>query len=164
MRYLLAAFLMIPASVLAQEVPNVTGQAVQEGKTEYLYIKRKSIRPENLQTQTQPKQKETFVPVAEPEPEPPKAKNWTATAGMRLIDVLRRWVKEENVKLMWKASNTNLYVTKTMEFDKTFENAVATLLDEFKTLDTPPRSIVAMNPSTGQKTLTITDKSGKQPY
>lgn len=106
------------------------------------------------ETPTQPDtQADTAVNQAQ---QKPVAGQWLATAGQSVRDVLVEWSLNENVELIWD-SNNQFKVLKTLNVNKSYEDAVASLLGQYmhESVEVRPVGQLYIDPNDGRKVLIV---------
>ena len=80
----------------------------------------------------------------------------TAKAGEDLRTLLAKWSRDHGTRFIWNSAE-QYSVPKDMQFGPDYQNAVATLLNQFKTDAIRPVAQLNIDPETEQKTLIIQD-------
>ena len=84
---------------------------------------------------------------------------WRAVAGANAKQVLDFWSRDAGVEVIWNAQD-NYGVIETVDMEGTFEEAVATLLGQYKRNYIRPVGSLHVDPTSGDKTLVVITYEG----
>lgn len=86
----------------------------------------------------------------------PVSRDWRASEGQNIRDILETWSQEAGVKFVWEGRN-QFAVLQTLDKNTTYENAVRELLDQYQKNEVRPVGQLHVDPATGERTLVVDD-------
>ena len=88
-----------------------------------------------------------------------KGRAWNALEGANIERVLTEWSNMEGVELIWNNEN-KFAVLESFDMETSYEQAVQSLLDQYKEDQVRPVARLHVSPESGQKTLVVEVLSG----
>lgn len=84
-------------------------------------------------------------------------RKWRALQGTNLKSTIKRWSARENIDFIWKADEVFL-IKESLKDARNFNEAVATLIQQFDEQKTRPVATLNIDPDTGRKSIIVTSK------